>query len=236
MPSTSGVVGPLVDALGVDVDPVLLLQAVTHRSFSYENDGAPHNERLEFLGDSVLGLVVTEELYRRFPDLSEGHLAKLRSAVVNARALAEVARTLGLGSCLRLGRGEQTTGGQDKSSILADAMEAVIGAVYLSAGPVAARTVIDMCFSGLIEASAQLGAGLDWKTSLQEAAAALALGVPVYVSEDSGPDHQKEFHAWVRIGEEVRGEGWGGSKKVAEQQAAAQAFAALAPSLPPPER
>ena len=220
-------IGALLEVLGVDVDPGLLQQAVTHRSFSYENSGAPHNERLEFLGDAVLGLVVTEDLYRRFPDLSEGHLAKLRAAVVNARALADVARTLGLGACLRLGRGEVSTGGHDKGSILADAMEAVIGAVYLSAGESAARTVIERCFAGLIDASSQLGAGLDWKTSLQEAAATLGMGVPQYLIDESGPDHQKEFHARVRLVEDVLGEGWGGSKKVAEQQAAAQAFAAI---------
>ena len=220
-------IASLADVLGVQVDPGILEQAVTHRSFSYEHGGAPHNERLEFLGDAVLGLIVTEDLYRRFPDLTEGQLAKLRAAVVNARALADVARTLGLGSHLRLGRGEVTTGGHDKASILADAMEAVIGAVYVSAGPLAARGLIERCFGALIDAAAKLGAGLDWKTSLQETAATLGLGVPQYLVEDSGPDHCKEFHARVRLGDDVLGEGWGGSKKVAEQQAAAQAFAAL---------
>jgi len=228
MASADEGIATLVDVLGIQVDPGLLEQAVTHRSFSYEHGGAPHNERLEFLGDAVLGLIVTEDLYRRFPDLTEGQLAKLRAAVVNARALADVARTIGLGGCLRLGRGEVTTGGHDKASILADAMEAVIGAAYLSAGPTAARQLIERCFGGLIEAAANLGAGLDWKTSLQEAAASLGLGVPQYLVEDSGPDHQKEFHARVRIGDDILGEGRGGSKKVAEQQAAAQAFDALA--------
>ena len=128
----------LEEVVGVPVDADLLLQAVTHRSFSYENDDAPHNERLEFLGDSVLGVVVTETLYRTHPDLSEGRLAKLRAAVVNARALAGVGRALELGEYILLGRGEASTGGRDKDSILADTVEAVIGATYLGQGPDAA--------------------------------------------------------------------------------------------------
>src|SRR6059058_4752757 len=129
----------LVDLLGSPVDRDLVERAVTHRSFAYENGGLPTNERLEFLGDSVLGLVVTEELFRRHPDLPEGQLAKLRAAVVNSRALAEVARTLDVGRFLRLGRGEEASGGRDKSSILADAVEALIGAVYVDRGTEPAR-------------------------------------------------------------------------------------------------
>ncbi len=215
------------DQLDERVDLDLLNQALTHRSYSYEHGGLPHNERLEFLGDSVLGIVVTEALYRTYPDLAEGHLAKLRSAVVNARALAEVARTLGLGEYLLLGRGEETTGGREKSSILADAMEAVIGSVYLSAGPPAASDFVHRCFDPIIASSATLGAGLDWKTSLQEAAAAADLGVPEYLVADTGPDHEKEFHARARVGGLILGEGWGRSKKVAEQQAAEAAYVQL---------
>lgn len=215
------------EQLDLSVDLDLLNQALTHRSYSYEHGGLPHNERLEFLGDSVLGIVVTEALYRLYPDLPEGHLAKLRSAVVNARALAEVARTLGLGEFLLLGRGEETTGGRDKSSILADAMEAVIGSVYLSAGPPVAADFVHRCFDPIISSSAQLGAGLDWKTSLQEAAAAADLGVPEYLVADTGPDHEKEFHARARVGGLILGEGWGRSKKVAEQQAAEAAYEQL---------
>lgn len=214
--------------LGVPVDADLLELAVTHRSFAYEQGGLPHNERLEFLGDAVLGIVVTDTLYRSFPDVTEGQLAKLRAAVVNARALAEVARMLGLGDCLRLGRGEETTGGRDKSSILADAMEAVIGAVYLSGGIETARDLVLRLFTPLIEASAELGAGLDWKTSLQEAASESGLGLPEYAVQDSGPDHEKEFTASVLIGGEVFGTGVGRSKKVAEQSAAQEAYRALA--------
>lgn len=130
------------EVLGIPIDAGLLDLALTHRSYAYEHGGLPHNERLEFLGDSVLGVIVTETLYRTFPDLPEGQLAKLRAAVVNARALADVARDLDLGRYLLLGRGEETTGGRDKSSILADAMEAVIGATYLSSGDGAAQSLV----------------------------------------------------------------------------------------------
>src|SRR4051794_38543829 len=161
----------LLTALGTEVDAALVRRAVTHRSFAYENGGLPTNERLEFLGDSVLGLVVTEELFRRHPDLPEGQLAKLRAAVVNSRALAEVARDLGVGSYLRLGRGEEASGGRDKSSILADAVEALIGAYYLDRGVEPTRELVLRLFGGLLDEAAGLGAGLDWKTSLQEVAA-----------------------------------------------------------------
>ena len=221
----------LAAVLEVPVDADLLELAVTHRSFAYEQGGLPHNERLEFLGDAVLGIVITDALYRGYPDVSEGQLAKLRAAVVNARALADVARTLGLGDCLRLGKGEETTGGRDKSSILADAMEAVIGAVYLSGGIERARALVLRLFIPLIEASAELGAGLDWKTSLQEAAAEAGLGLPEYAVEDTGPDHEKEFTARVLIGGQSFGSGTGRSKKVAEQAAAEEAYRALTQGL-----
>ena len=215
------------EELGVDVTDELLHLALIHRSYAYENGGIPHNERLEFLGDSVLGIVVTDELYRRYPDLAEGQLAKIRAAVVNARALADVARAIGLGSFILLGRGEVTTGGDDKSSILADSMEAVIGAMYLSQGLGGAGEFVHRIFDPLITASADLGAGLDWKTSLQEAAASADLGLPEYVVEDSGPDHEKEFAARVIVGGQVLGTGNGRSKKIAEQQAAEEAYLAL---------
>jgi ribonuclease-3 len=213
--------------LEVDVDLELLERAVTHRSYAYENGGLPTNERLEFLGDSVLGLVVTDTLYRTHPDLPEGQLAKLRAAVVNAKALAGIGRALGLGAHLRLGRGEETTGGRDKSSIVADTVEAVIGAVYLDQGLDVATTLIHRLFDPLIAESAGLGAGLDWKTSLQELCAAQSLGVPEYVVDESGPDHMKSFRARVRVAGELYGDGRGGSKKEAEQEAAATAYAEL---------
>ena len=213
--------------LGVTLGPELMTLALTHRSYAYENGGLPTNERLEFLGDSVLGIVVTETLYDQFPDWSEGQLAKLRAAVVNAGALAEVARGLDLGDYLFLGRGEETTGGRDKSSILADTMEAVFGAVFLEHGIDTARAMIHRLFDPLIERAAELGAGLDWKTSLQEVAAATGRGLPEYRVTDVGPDHAKEFSADALVGGDVLGHGAGRSKKVAEQRAAAAAYARI---------
>jgi ribonuclease-3 len=207
-----------------DLDAELLDRALTHRSYAYENGGLPTNERLEFLGDSVLGVVVTETLYAAHPDRDEGQLAKLRAAVVNARALADVARTIGLGEHVKLGRGEEITGGRKKASILSDTVEAVIGAIYLSCGFEAAREVVHRLFDPLMVAAAGLGAGLDWKTSLQELSAQHGLGVPEYVIEDDGPDHAKTFTAQVKVGENLYGRGEGRSKKEAEQQAAETAY------------
>ena len=212
------------EVVGARVDVSLLLRALTHRSYAYENGGLPNNERLEFLGDSVLGLVVTDTLYDTHPELPEGQLAKLRAAVVNMRALAEVARTLGLGEHLLLGRGEESTGGRDKASILADTMEAVIGTVYLSCGLPAASTLVHHLLDPLMAQTANLGAGLDWKTSLQELAAADSLGVPEYRVQEEGPDHEKTFTARAVVGDAVYGEGVGRSKKEAEQKAAEEAW------------
>ncbi len=215
----------LQERLGLAVPQLEL--ALTHRSFVYEHGGLPTNERLEFLGDSVLGIVITDALYRRNPELPEGNLAKMRAAVVNSRALAEVARALGVGEFLRLGRGEESTGGRDKSSILADCMEAIIGAVYLDHGIVAADEFVHRLFDPLLHSAAALGAGLDWKTSLQELAAANGLGSPEYVITETGPDHDKNFQAQVRLGERHYGRGNGRNKKEAEQEAAASAYAEL---------
>lgn len=217
----------LVAELAVPVDLILLDQATTHRSYSYEHGNVPENERLEFLGDSVLGIVVTDHIFRLFPDLSEGQLAKLRAAVVNADACASVARALGVGPYMLLGRGEEITGGQDKASILADAMEAVLGAIYLSCGLDTSREFTLRHFGPIIEASSSLGAGLDWKTSLQEACALAGLGVPEYAVTNSGPDHAKEFEAQVLIAGESLGSGSGRTKKRAEQIAAQVAYEVL---------
>jgi ribonuclease III len=214
----------LLGALGVPLGAELLERALTHRSFAYENGGLPTNERLEFLGDSVLGLIVTDTLFNQYPDLPEGQLAKLRAAVVNMRALAGVARGLRLGAYVRLGKGEEGTGGRDKSSILADTLEAVLGAVYIERGLGEADALVHRLFDPVIARSARLGAGLDWKTSLQELTAAEELGVPEYHVDESGPDHQKSFRASVRIGGRTYGEGEGRSKKEAEQQAAEAAW------------
>ncbi|WP_329567903.1 ribonuclease III [Kitasatospora sp. NBC_01266] len=213
--------------LGFQLERALLVRALTHRSFAYENGGLPTNERLEFLGDSVLGLVVTDTLYRIHPDVPEGTLAKLRAAVVNSRALAEVGRGLELGTFIRLGKGEEGTGGRDKSSILADTVEAVIGAIYLDQGLESATEFVHRLFDPLIAESSQLGAGLDWKTSLQELTAAVGIGVPEYVVEESGPDHEKTFNAAARVAGEVFGSGTGRSKKEAEQKAAESAWRAI---------
>jgi ribonuclease III len=226
--------GPLRQALGDPIlDDELLERALTHRSYAYEHGGLPTNERLEFLGDSVLGLVVTDTLFRIHPDLPEGQLAKLRAAVVNMRALADVARGLGLGACIRLGRGEETTGGRDKSSILADTVEAVIGAVYLDRGLEVAAVLVHRLFDGLVEEASGLGAGLDWKTSLQELTATLGLGVPDYQVSEEGPDHEKTFTADVRVAGQSRGSGTGRNKKEAEQGAAEAAWTELRRSATP---
>jgi ribonuclease III len=225
----------LLHDLDAGLSPALLERALTHRSYAYENGGLPTNERLEFLGDSVLGLVVTDALFRGYPDLPEGQLAKLRAAVVNMRALAAVARGLKLGDYLRLGRGEEGTGGRDKSSILADTLEAVIGAVYIERGLDEASALVHRLFDPVIARSARLGAGLDWKTSLQELTASGVLGVPEYYVEESGPDHQKSFRAMVRVGGRVYGSGEGRSKKEAEQQAAEAAWTAISNGEPPPD-
>jgi ribonuclease-3 len=217
-------------ALGVEIDPSLLQRALTHRSYAYEHGGLPHNERLEFLGDSVLGIVVTETLYRAHPDLPEGKLAKLRASVVNMRALADIARGIkphGLGAYVRLGRGEEVTGGRDKSSILADTIEAVLGAVYLEHGlPGASRVVHDL-FDELMDDVANNDAGLDWKTSLQELTAERGLGVPEYVMASEGPDHAKTFTARANVAGETFAASTGRSKKEAEQAAAETAWRAI---------
>jgi ribonuclease III len=226
----------LLDALGVELPGGLLALALTHRSYAYEHGGLPTNERLEFLGDSVLGLVVTDELYRRHPDLPEGRLAKLRASVVNMTSLAGVARRLGaggLGPHLLLGRGEETTGGREKDSILADAVEALIGAVHVGLGLDAAGAIVHRLFDPLLDQAATRGAGLDWKTSLQELGARLGLGAPNYVVEDTGPDHAKTFTAAVVLAGTVHGRGAGRTKKAAEQEAAEAAWRALSDGVDP---
>jgi ribonuclease-3 len=213
--------------LGIPLGRDIAEQSLTHRSYAYENGGLPTNERLEFLGDSVLGLVVTETLYLTHPDLPEGQLAKLRAAVVNMKALADVGRRLELGRYVRLGKGEEATGGRDKSSILADCVESVIGAVYVDRGLETAAELVHRLFDPVIDEARGLGAGLDWKTSLQEMTALHDLGVPEYRLADTGPDHAKTFTATVYVGGAPYGTGHGRSKKDAEQEAAATTWHAL---------
>ena len=222
--------GPLLAALGVDLPEELLTLALTHRSYAYENGGLPTNERLEFLGDAVLGLTVTDELYHRHPDRSEGDLAKLRASIVNTQALADLARGLagtGLGEFLLLGRGELNTGGTDKSSILADGVESLLGAVYVEHGIEVARRVILTLFADLLDTAPTLGAGLDWKSSLQELTSARGLGPPGYQVTSTGPDHDKEYTAVVVVAGADYGQGMGRTKKEAELKAAAAAYTAL---------
>ena len=216
----------LLDALEVDLPDQLLTLALTHRSYAYEHGGLPTNERLEFLGDAVLGLTVTDELFHRHPECPESDLAKMRAGVVNTQALANVARSLtddGLGAHLLLGRGELKSGGTDKSSILADSLESLLGAIYLHHGIEGARKVILRLFSELLDA----GGLLDWKTSLQELAAARGLGAVSYQVTSTGPDHQREFTAVVVVMETGYGSGIGRTKKEAEQKAAEMACQAL---------
>ncbi|GAB86083.1 ribonuclease III [Gordonia rubripertincta] len=221
----------LLAALDTDIPEDLLTLALTHRSYAYEHGGLPTNERLEFLGDSVLGVVITERLYLHFPDRPEGELAKIRASVVNMHALADVARGLGdeggLGKYLYLGRGEEMTGGRDKDSILADGLESLFGAVFLSHGLETSQRIILRLFDERIEKAGQLGAGLDWKTSLQELSSERGYGPPQYQISSTGPDHNKEFTAIAMIAGENLGEGVGRTKKEAEQQAAAHAWKAL---------
>ena len=232
-PSSAEAGGPdplaaLGDRLGHSFgDPGLVRRALTHRSWCAEHPGELSNERLEFLGDAVLGMVVAEHLYERFPERSEGELSKARASVVNADALAEAARAVGLGTGLRLGRGEDAVGGRAKTSILADAMEAVIGAVYLDGGLEPARRLVLERLASAIEVAAE-GAGVtDYKTQLQELAARRFDQLPVYEVADEGPDHEKRFFASVRLGGVERGRGEGRSKKQAEQAAARAAWRAL---------
>lgn len=205
-------------------DRGLLERALAHRSWCAEHLDQASNERLEFLGDAVLGLVVTDYIYRLYPDLHEGHLAKVRASVVNADVLAEAGASVELGACLLLGRGEDASGGRAKTSILADAIEAVFAAVYLDGGWDAVRVVVLRLLEDRITAAATGPGGDDYKTRLQELAARHFERLPRYHVRSEGPDHAKRFHATVLLGGEPCGGGEGGSKKQAEQAAARAAW------------
>ena len=214
-------------ALGVEIEPSLPQLAFTHRSFAYESASKETNERLEFLGDSVLGLIVTEELYTRYPDFDESRLSPLRSGVVNMRALADIARTLELGNYIRLGKGEEVTNGRDKNSLLADALEALIGAIYLQCGFEKCSEIVCRLIESTINSAVARGAGLDSKTALQELAASLGKGAPEYVVSEEGPDHDKNFTAKAMVAGEALAAGTGKSKREAEQIAARLAYESL---------
>jgi ribonuclease-3 len=221
----------LLEILGVEIDAELLELAFTHRSFAYEAGLTATNERLEFLGDSVLGMVVTEELYRKYPDLDESRLSPLRSGIVNMRALADIARTLSLGKYIRLGKGEEVTNGRDKNSLLADAFEALIGALYISAGFEKTSQCLLTLVGPTLNSAMAMGAGLDGKTALQELVASQGKATLEYQVSESGPDHDKSFEAIALVGGEAIATGFGKSKREAEQAAARTAFAILQPAI-----
>ena len=218
----------LAQLLEVHLDDLGQLErALTHRSWAFENGAVQPNERLEFLGDAVLGLVVADEIFHAHPDEQEGRLAKVRAAAVKADSLAAIARDLDLGVYIKLGRGEISSGGHDKDSILADGLEAVIGAVYLDQGFATAYDLVQRLFGEMLAELAERGAALDYKTSLQELAAARFGGLPRYEVSERGPDHRKTFTAHALVDDRRLGMGEGRSKKQAEQRAAREAYLAL---------
>jgi ribonuclease-3 len=217
----------LIEALGISVKTDAIDLALTHRSFAYESGGIPTNERLEFLGDSVLGLVVTQELYQQLPNMDESRLSPLRSGVVNTKALANIARDLKIGTFLRIGKGEETSGGRDKNSILADALEALVGAIYLEHGFEVTSKIILNWFRPVITQAMEQGMGIDGKTSLQELVSAKNLGLLEYLVSETGPDHDKSFEATVVVSGKEISKGEGKSKRDAEQAAARAAFLKL---------
>jgi ribonuclease-3 len=209
-------------------DPELLERALTHKSYANENRLPYHNERMEFLGDAVLNLAVSEHLMKTCPDSTEGDLSRLRAAMVSEPALAAVAREIGLGEYLLLGKGEEQTGGRDKGSLLADCLEAVIASVYLDAGQQQANAFILRFFEDLIKKTCTAGGTVDYKTELQELCQERLKTLPEYrVSSETGPDHQKQFEVELSIKGTLYGRGIGRSKKEAEQRAAKEAMEKL---------
>jgi ribonuclease-3 len=217
-------------------DPSLLVHALRHRSWCSEHPGHESNERLEFLGDAVLGWVVADVVYRRHAASREGRLTDLRKSVVNALALADVARSLEVGPCLLLGRGEAAADGGEKSSILSDAMEAIIGAVYLDGGTQAAHDLVVRLLGELLDLVGDVSPYTDFKTMLQETSARLFEMAPVYVLTEEGPDHAKHFSASAFVNGAELGRGEGTTKKQAEQLAAREAIASLGSRTAPAAR
>jgi ribonuclease III len=217
------------EALGVPPEGGALYDtALTHRSFAFEQtEAVEHNERLEFLGDAILGAVVTDLIFRTKPELAEGELARLRASLVNTHALADVARALGLGAHMRLGRGEQASGGFEKSSLLADTFEAVIGAVYLDRGIAAVHDALEPIFVERIEEATATKERYDAKNALQEEVVRGTGTAPTYTIESTGPDHNKRFTAEVLVGGHPFGAGTGRSKKEAEHNAARAALSRI---------
>lgn len=218
---------PLLDALGVDIPDEYLRLALTHRSFANENDNLTNNERLEFLGDAVLSLSVAGQLYEQYPSRTESELTKMRASMVSRYGLADVARGLGVGDHVLLGKGELTTGGRDKESVLEDTTEALFGAIYRAHGFAAARGVILRIFKDKIDHASAKSINSDWKTTLQERIAELKAPMPAYDTTSVGPDHDQTFTAHAMVGELRLGTGEGPNKKTAEQQAAHRAYLKL---------
>lgn len=212
-------------ALGVEIDPQLLELALTHRSYSYENGRGPNNERLEFLGDAILGFLVTAHIYDHFSDLDEGELTKLKNAVVSAPALAEAATALDLGSHLLLGKGEIQTGGREKQNLLADCFEAVLGAAFVSSGMPAASKIVENLILPMLADSNQLLDSADPKTTLLELLQTEGKPQPIYETRHEGPDHDRTFFATLVIDGEVVTSAEGRSRKLAETNAAIKALA-----------
>jgi ribonuclease-3 len=222
----------LSEMLGVEINRELLKLALTHRSYSYEHGNTPNNERLEFLGDSVLGFVVTSHIYETLTDLPEGEMTKVKNAVVSARALAVIAADLGLGEYLLLGKGELATDGRNKPNLLADAFEAILGAAYMSAGFDAARALVEKFVFPLLDNPDEIRANSDPKTTLQERVQALGRGTPVYKTRFEGPDHNRDYFSILLINGEEISHGEGRTKKNAETAAAVKALDVLVDAVP----
>lgn len=218
---------PLLESLGVALEPENLRLALTHRSFANENGHLPNNERLEFLGDAVLGLSVAAKLYVTYPSRPESDISKMRASIVSRYGLSDIAREINLGPHILLGKGEQSTGGRDKDSILADTTEAIFGAIYREHGFETARDVILRLFAEKIDNASVSGRHLDWKTTLQELCAELKAPMPVYSATATGPEHDQTFSAVATVAGLTVGNGQGHNKKLAEQQAAQEACQTL---------
>ena len=217
--AAQGNIADLFAAWGLTIDPELIVVALTHRSFAYENGNMETNERMEFLGDAVLQLIVTEKLYRVYPDHPEGHLAKMRAATVSQPALAHAARRIKLGEFILLGKGELKSGGGDKDSILSDTFEALIGATFLSHGLEPTRHVVEAALADLLSDVVHRGAGMDWKATLRALTREQDMQDPEFTTDSTGPDHNRVFHSQVLIGSVVWGKGEASSKKAAEHAA-----------------
>jgi ribonuclease-3 len=211
-------------SLGVEIEPQLLELALTHRSYSYENGRGPNNERLEFLGDAILGFLVTSHIHDHFSDMDEGNLTKLKNAVVSAPALAQAASSINLGEYLLLGKGEIQTGGREKMNLLADTFEAVLGAAYVSKGLEAAKTIVDQHILPLLDSAEDLLLSADPKTTLLESMQQQGKAVPVYQTTHEGPDHDRTFFANLLIDGQVIASASGRSRKQAETNAAIKAL------------